>query len=68
MSTRSVSKRAWIIDARNRFVVEQNGCVFQYQLYPTERNGYSTVLTARQVMRRAEKALGSHSLVILTGE
>jgi len=61
----SNTKRVWIVDAVSHFVVERNGPIFQLQLRPTERNGYTSVKEAKHVLYNARRALHAPYLQIM---
>ena len=61
----SHTKRVWIVDAVSHFVVERHGMIYQYQLNPTERNGYTSVKEAKRVLYNARRALHAPYLQIM---
>jgi hypothetical protein len=61
----SHTKRVWIVDVVSHFVVERHGAVFQYQINPTERNGFTSTKEAKRVLYVARKALRAPYLQIM---
>ena len=62
----SMTKRAWIISTLTHYVVESNGNIFNYNVQPTERNGYTNIKNAKAQLYRAKRMLHDDTLVVTT--